>query len=81
MENTVYLIELIGEKVFGGRTISGYVNTYDEATIRKIVKKHDSLEITKPLPHTFNWEIGTHWVYPTNVENCYVHVTLIHQLD
>lgn len=81
MENTVYLIELVGENVFGGRTVSGYINEHDETIIKNIVKKRHNLEITKPLPHRFNWEIGTHWVYPTNVENCDVHVTLIHQLD
>ena len=81
MENTVYIIELIGENVFGGRTISGYVNEYNETTIKNIVKKRHNLNIDKPFEPKYTWEIGIHWTYPTNMEGCDVHVTLIHQLD
>lgn len=81
MENKVYLIELVGENVFGGRTIVGYINEFDEYVIKNIIKNHNNLDINERLEYKYNWEIATHWVYPTNIEGCDVNVTLIHQLD
>lgn len=71
---SVFLITFVGESVYGGHSVIGYINSNDTAFIADYIKKRYNLTLGEQYQPISTIEIDCHWEYATNMDNLEVHV-------
>lgn len=78
---SVFLLTLVGESVYAGRSVIGFISSNDRNFIAKYIKRHYNLILGEQYQPKFTIEIGCHWEYATNRDNIDVHVDVVSNLE
>ena len=81
MENMIFLISLVGEKVNNGKSIIGYTDGNDKNVIALYVKNKFNLKLGEQLQNKYSYQNGIHWEYETDNVDVFVHVDIIHKIE
>ena len=81
MENMIFLISLVGEKVNNGKSIIGYTDGNDKNIIALYVKNKYNIKLGEQLQNKYSYQNGIHWEYETNNDKVFVHVDIIHKIE
>lgn len=81
MENVIFLISLIGEKVNNGKSIIGYTDNNDKNIIASYVKNRFNIKLGKQLQNKYSFQNGIHWEYETDNDKVFVHVDVIDKIE
>ena len=86
MENVIFLISLVGEKVINGKSINGksiigYTDGNDKNIIASYVKNRFNLNLGEQLLNKYSYQNGIHWEYETNNDKVFVHVDIIDKIE
>ena len=81
MENVIFLISLVGEKVNSGKSIIGYTDGNDKNVIASYVKNRFNLNIGEQLQNKYSFQNGIHWEYETDNADVFVHVDIIDKIE
>ena len=86
MENVIFLISLVGEKVINGKSINGksvigYTDGNDKNIIASYVKNRFNLNLGEQLLNKYSYQNGIHWEYETNNDKVLVHVDVIDKIE
>lgn len=81
MENVIFLISLVGEKVNNGTSIIGYTNGNDRNIIASYIKDRFNLNLGEQLLNKYSYQNGIHWEYETNNDKVFVHVDIIDKIE
>ena len=81
MENVIFLISLVGEKVINGKSIIGYTDGNDKNIIASYVKNRFNLNLGEQLLNKYSYQNGIHWEYETNNDKVLVHVDVIDKIE
>lgn len=76
----IYVVSLIGDAVWGGRSVHGFMETFDLDHIKQHIKEHNNLELGEQYPNKYDFQNGCHWEYATNFKSCDVHVDVIYRM-
>lgn len=80
MENVIFLISLVGEKVNNGKSIIGYTNYNDRDVIKSFIRYRFKLNLGEQLINEYSYQNEKHWEYETNDDNIFVHVDIINKI-
>ena len=78
--NSIYVISLVGQSVFGCRSIVGFSESNDESVINKYIEEHYNITLGEIIPNKFAFHNGCHWEYNTNRENVNVHIDIVYNI-
>ena len=81
MENVIFLISLVGEKVNSGKSIIGYTDGNDKNVIASYVKDRFNLILGEQLQNKYSFQNGIHWEYETDNADVNVHVDIIDKIE
>lgn len=81
MENVIFLISLVGEKVINGKSIIGYTDGNDKNIIASYVKNRFNINLGEQLQNKYSYQNGIHWEYETNNDKVFVHVDIIDKIE
>lgn len=81
MEDVIFLISLVGEKVNNGKSIIGYTDGNDKNVIALYVKNRFNIKLGEQLQNKYSFQNGIHWEYETNNNNVFVHVDIIDKIE
>ena len=81
MENVIFLISLVGEKVNNGKSIIGYTDGNDKNIIASYVKNRFNIKLGEQLQNKYSFQNGIHWEYETDNAYVYVHVDIIDKIE
>ena len=81
MENIIFLISLVGEKVNNGKYIIGYTDGNDKNIIASYVKNRFNIKLGEQLQNKYSFQNGIHWEYETDNANVFVHVDIIDKIE
>ena len=81
MENVIFLISLVGEKVINGKSIIGYTDGNDKNIIASYVKNRFNIKLGEQLQNKYSYQNGIHWEYETDNANVFVHVDIIDKIE
>ena len=81
MENVIFIISLVGEKVNNGKSIIGYTDGNDRNIIALYVKNRYNIKLGEQLQNKYSFQNGIHWEYETDNANVFVHVDIIHKIE
>lgn len=81
MEDVIFLISLVGEKVNSGKSIIGYTDGNDKNIIAQYVKDRFNLNLGEQLQNKYSFQNGIHWEYETNNNKVFVHVDIIDKIE
>ena len=81
MENVIFLISLVGEKVNNGKSIIGYTDGNDKNVIALYVKNKFNLKLGEQLQNKYSYQNGIHWEYETDNDDVFVHVDIIDKIE
>ena len=76
----IYLVTLVGQAVFGCRSIIGFIESKDESYINRYIEKHYNISLGSIRPNKFVFQNGCHWEYSTNKENVDVHIDIVYNI-
>ena len=77
MENVIFLISLVGEKVNNGKSIIGYIDSNDKNIIASYIKNRFNIKLGEKLQNKYSFQNGIHWEYETDNTDVFVHVDII----
>lgn len=80
MQDKVYLISFVGDNVFQGKSIIGFISEFDTELIARIVKERSNLTLGEKYPAKFTFETGVHWEFATDRDTVDVHVDVVYHL-
>lgn len=78
--NSIYVISLVGQAVFGGRSIIGFIESKNEDDVNKYIEEHYNLTLGSIIPNKFVFQNGYHWEYNINRENVYLHIDKVNNI-
>ena len=78
--NSIYLITLVGQAVYGCRSIVGFTESNDESVINRYIEEHYNVTLNSLIPNKFTFQNGCHWEYSTNKENVNVHIDIVYNI-
>lgn len=78
--NKIYLITLVGQAVFGGRQINGFMEANNEGDVNRYIEEHYNITLGSIIPNKFAFQNGCHWEYTTNKENVDVHIDIVYNI-
>lgn len=81
MENVIFLVSLVGEKVYNGKSIIGYTDDNDRDAIKSFIRYKFKLNLGKQLQNKYSYQNEIHWEYETNDDNIFVHVDLCNKIE
>ena len=81
MENVIFLISLVGEKVNSGKSIIGYTDKNDKNVIASYIKNKFNLNLGEQLQNKYSFQNGIHWEYETNNDKVFVHIDAIDKIE
>ena len=81
MEDVIFLISLIGEKVNSGKSIIGYTDNNDKNVIASYVKDRFNITLGEQLLNKYSYQNGIHWEYETDNDKVFVHVDIIDKIE
>ena len=81
MEDVIFLISLVGEKVNSGKSIIGYTDNNDKNIIASYVKNRFNIKLGEQLLNKYSYQNGIHWEYETNNDKVFVHVDIIDKIE
>ena len=81
MENMIFLISLVGEKVNNGKSIIGYTDGNDKNVIALYVKNRFNIKLGEQLQNKYSFQNGIHWEYETDNNKVFVHVDVIDKIE
>lgn len=81
MENVIFIISLVGEKVNNGKSIIGYTDGNDRNIIALYVKNRYNIKLGEQLQNKYSYQNGIHWEYETDNTYVDVHVDIIHKIE
>lgn len=81
MENVIFLISLVGEKVNNGKSIIGYTDGNDKNIIASYIKNRFNINLGEQLQNKYSFQNGIHWEYETNNDKVFVHVDIIDKIE
>lgn len=81
MENIIFLISLVGEKVNSGTSIIGYTDNNDRNIIASYVKNRFNINLSEQLQNKYSFQNGIHWEYETDNADVFVHVDIIDKIE
>ena len=81
MENIIFLISLVGEKVHNGTSIIGYTDGNDKNIIASYVKNRFNIKLGEQLQNKYSFQNGIHWEYETDNADVFVHVDIIDKIE
>lgn len=77
----VFLVSLVGEGVYAGRSILGFISSNNSGLIATYIKNRYNLTLGEQYQARFTFEIGVHWEYATDRPNVDVHVDVVNNLE
>lgn len=80
MKDKVYIISYIGNKVFTGRQIIGFVSEFDIDLIARIVKAKHNVNLCNQYPDDYAPMGGNHWTFFTDDEDVNVDIEAVYKL-
>lgn len=81
MEDVIFLISLVGEKVNSGKSIIGYTDNNDKNVIASYIKDRFNIKLGEQLLNKYSYQNGIHWEYETNNDKVFVHVDIIDKIE
>ena len=81
MENVIFLISLVGEKVNSGKSIIGYTDDNDKNIIASYVKNRFNINLGEQLQNKYSFQNGIHLEYETDNAYIDVHVDIIDKIE
>ena len=81
MENVIFLISLVGEKVNSGKSIIGYTDGNDKNIIASYIKDRFNIKLGEQLQNKYSFQNGIHWEYETDNADVFVHVDSIDKIE
>ena len=81
MEDVIFLISLVGEKVNSGKSIIGYTDNNDKNIIASYVKNRFNIKLGEQLLNKYSYQNGIHWEYETDNDKVFVHVDIIDKIE
>ena len=78
--NSIYLITLVGQAVYGCRSIVGFTESKDEDDINRYIEEKYNLTLGSIRPNKFIFQNGCHWEYSTNRENVDIHIDIVYKI-
>ena len=78
--NSIYIISLVGQAVFGCRSIIGFIESKNKGDINRYIEEHYNITLGSIIPNKFVFQNGCHWEYNTNKENVYVHIDIVYNI-
>lgn len=81
MEDIIFLISLVGEKVNNGKSIIGCTDGNDKNIIASYIKNRFNLNLGEQLLNKYSFQNGIHWEYETDNANVFVHVDIIDKIE
>ena len=66
MEDVIFLITLVGEKVHNGTSIIGYIDGNDKNVIASYIKDRFNIKLGEQLLNRYSYQNGIHWEYETD---------------
>lgn len=75
--NSIYVISLVGQSVFGCRSIVGFMEANNESDVSRYIEEHYNITLGEVIPNKFAFQNGYHWEYPTNRKNVNVHIDIV----
>ena len=79
--NSIYLITLVGQAVYGGRSIVGFIESNNESDVTRYIEEHYNITLGSIIPNKFVFQNGYHWEYTTNKENVNVHIDIVYNIN
>lgn len=76
----IYVISLVGQAVYGCRSIVGFTESNDESVIIRYIEEHYNVTLGSIIPNKFVFQNGCHWEYSTNRENVDVHIDIVYNI-
>lgn len=81
MEDVIFLITLVGDKVHNGTSIIGYTDSNDKSVVASYIKDRFKLNLGEQLLNRYSYQNGIHWEYETDNANVFVHIDVIDKIE
>lgn len=81
MEDVMFIISLVGEKVNSGTSIIGYTDNNDRNIIESYIENRFNIKLGEQLLNKYSYQNGIHWEYRTNNDKVFVHVDSIDKIE
>ena len=76
----IYLITLVGQAVFGCRSIVGFIESNNESDVIRYIEEHYNITLGEVIPNKFTFQNGSHWEYNTNRENVNITIDIVYNI-
>lgn len=76
----IFLVTLVGEGVFGGKSIIGFLDSNDRIQIDKYIRSRYGISLGDVYQPKYTFEMGIHWEYQTSRDDIDVYVDVVYSL-
>ena len=81
MEETIFIVSLVGKKISNGKSIIGYINDNDMCTIVSYIKNKYNINVCERILNEFSYQNEIHWEYKTDYSDVKVHIDMIDKIE